>query len=117
MKKINYYLTLCFALVGFGLFAQGKKVIGYFPSYRATTNVSAQCEKLTDIIFSLPLKNGSDSLDICNRELDPEFKRDRFLNRFKGAYQSAPYFKNTFPLIEEIIYKEDTNLFGLLHYF
>jgi WbqC-like protein family len=70
----------------------------------------------TDIIFSLPLKNGSDSLDICNRELDPEFKRDRFLNRFKGAYQSAPYFKNTFPLIEEIIYKEDTNLFGLLHY-
>ena len=66
MKKINYYLTLCFALVGFGLFAQGKKVIGYFPSYRATTNVSAQCEKLTDIIFSFINPNTDGTLITSN---------------------------------------------------
>ena len=54
MKKINYYLTLCLAFfVTLGANAAGTfKVTGYFPSYRATTNVSAQCDYLTDIIFS-----------------------------------------------------------------
>ena len=68
-----------------------------------------------DVMFSLPLKNGSDSLDICERELAADFSRDRLLNQFKGAYQRAPHFDRTFSLIEQIVRFEDTNLFRFLH--
>ncbi len=53
MKKINYYLALCLLFfTTVGVYAGNTRVIGYFPSYRATTDVSAQCAKMTDIIFS-----------------------------------------------------------------
>ena len=53
MKKINYYLTLCLVFFAtLGVNAGNVRVIGYFPSYRVTDNVAAQCGKLTDIIFS-----------------------------------------------------------------
>lgn len=69
-----------------------------------------------DVMFSLPLKNDSDSLDICERELAPNFNRDKLLNQFKGAYRCAPYFGQTFPLIENVVRYEDTNLFRFLHH-
>lgn len=67
-------------------------------------------------IFSLPLKNGSASLDVCERELAVDFNRSKLLNQFKGAYQSAPYFEQTLLLIEQILQYEDTNLFRFLHH-
>ncbi|NCS65963.1 MAG: hypothetical protein COS39_03845 [Hydrogenophilales bacterium CG03_land_8_20_14_0_80_62_28] len=69
-----------------------------------------------DATFSLPLKSDSDSLDVCERELAAGFNRDKLLNQFKGAYRRAPYFEQTFPLIERIVRYEDTNLFGFLHH-
>jgi len=69
-----------------------------------------------DIMFSLPLKGDSDALDIRDRELATDFNRDKLLNQFKAAYRPAPYFAQTFPLVEEIVRYHDTNLFRFLHH-
>ncbi len=69
-----------------------------------------------DVLFSLPLKSGSDSLDVYERELAGDFKSDTLLNQFAGAYRRAPYFEQTYPLIEQIVRHNDANLFGFLHH-
>jgi len=69
-----------------------------------------------DVMFSLPLKSDSDYLDVCQRELSAEFSRDKLLNQFRGAYRRAPYFDQTFPLIEEIVRFDDANLFEFLRH-
>lgn len=69
-----------------------------------------------DVKFSLPLENGMDSLNICERQLAADFNRDKLLNKFKGAYLGAPYFAQTFPLVEQIVRYEEANLFRFLHY-
>lgn len=69
-----------------------------------------------DMMFSLPLKHDSDKLDVCDRELAADFSCDKLLNQFKGSYHRAPYFSQTFPLIEQIVRHQDTNLFRFLHY-
>ncbi|MFC1665861.1 WbqC family protein [Pseudomonadota bacterium] len=68
------------------------------------------------IIFSIPLKNDSDYLRICERRLSENFDRDKLLNKFNSAYRLAPFFARTFGLIEQIVRHEDTNLFGFLHH-
>lgn len=68
-----------------------------------------------DVSFSLPLKRDSDHLDIRDRELAESFNRDKLLNQLKGAYQRAPQFSDTFPLVEEIVRHEEVNLFHFLH--
>ncbi|NCA81752.1 MAG: hypothetical protein EOM72_03285 [Opitutae bacterium] len=69
-----------------------------------------------DATFTVPLKSGSDSLDICERELAADFNRGKLLNQFKGAYQRAPFFAETFPLVERIVRHADANLFGFLRH-
>jgi hypothetical protein len=69
-----------------------------------------------DVMFSLPLKNASDYLDVCDRELATDFNREKLLNQFKGAYRRAPYFDSSFPVIEEIIQFDQNNLFEYLHH-
>ena len=69
-----------------------------------------------DVMFSLPLKIDSDYLDVCGRELAADFNRDKLLNQFKEAYRRAPYFAETFPLVEQIVRYEDTNLFHFLRH-
>ena len=69
-----------------------------------------------DAMFSIPLKRGSDSLDICVRELASDFSPSKLLNQFRGAYKRAPFFNETIILLEEIINFDDTNLFRyILH--
>lgn len=68
-----------------------------------------------DLMFTLPLKSDSDTLDVCERELAADFNRDKLLNQFKGAYRHAPYFELAFPLVEQIVRYEETNLFRYLH--
>lgn len=67
-----------------------------------------------DAMFSIPLKNDSDALDIRERQIAVDFKRDKLLNQLRAAYGKAPYFEQTFPLIEGIVRHEDANLFGFL---
>jgi len=69
-----------------------------------------------DAIFSIPLKSDSDYLDVCQRELAADFKRDKLLNQIKSAYRRAPHFARTFELVEQIVQYEDTNLFRFLHH-
>jgi hypothetical protein len=65
-------------------------------------------------VFSLPLKAASDSLNVCERELATDFKRDKLLNQFRGAYRRAPEFSRIFPLLERIVGFEENNLFRYL---
>ena len=69
-----------------------------------------------DVMFSLSLRSDSDSLDVCERELAVDFNRKKLLNQLKGAYRLAPYFAQTFPLLERIVLYEDPNLFRFLHH-
>jgi hypothetical protein len=69
-----------------------------------------------DVVFSLPLKSGSDAFDVCERELSADFNRKKLLNQFVGAYRRAPYFEQTFPLIEQILLYEEANLFRVLRH-
>jgi hypothetical protein len=69
-----------------------------------------------DVMFSLPLKNASDSLDVCERELAKEFNRDKLMNQFIGAYRRAPCFGQTLPLLEHVVRYEEDNLFRFLHH-
>lgn len=69
-----------------------------------------------DVMFSLPLKNDSDYLDICQRELATNFNRSKFLSSMSNAYRRAPYFEQTFPLLEQIVGYTDHNLFEFLYH-
>ena len=64
-----------------------------------------------DEVFSVPVMAASSLLEVKDRELDPNFDRKKLIRRFEGAYAKAPYFKENFPIIEEIILSPVTNLF------
>jgi WbqC-like protein len=70
----------------------------------------------TDVIFSLPLKKKSDSLDVVERELAADFNPGKLLNQVKGAYHHAPWFNKTFPVLEEILCYDERNLFRYVHH-
>jgi hypothetical protein len=70
----------------------------------------------SDTTFSLPLRKGSDSLDVVQRELSVDFDRTKLINQFRGAYGRAPYFAQTLPLLERIVRCEDSNLFRYIHH-
>ena len=69
-----------------------------------------------DVMFSLPLRSDSDSLDVRDRALASDFNRNKFLNQLRGAYSRAPEFAEVFPLVERAVRHEDTNLFAYLHH-
>jgi len=65
----------------------------------------------TDKVFSIPLSKASDRLDIVEREISPDFNRQKLLSQFRGCYLKAPYFDDVWPLIESIVSFRDDNLF------
>ncbi len=67
-----------------------------------------------DVIFSLPLRSGADSLDVHERKLAANFNRNKLLNQLRGNYRRAPQFAEVFPMIEQAIRCEDQNLFSYL---
>lgn len=69
-----------------------------------------------DVMISLPLKKDADNLYVCQRELALEFNREKLLNQIRGAYQRAPFFTQTFPLIELVVLYDEANLFRFLHH-
>jgi len=69
-----------------------------------------------DVMFSLPLRNDSDSLDVCDRVLAADFDRDKLLNRLRGAYNRAPNYAAVSAMIERAVRHDDTNLFAYLHH-
>lgn len=69
-----------------------------------------------DVLFSLPLKKGSDSLHVVQRELSSNFDREKLINQFKEAYRRAPYFSQTYNLLHSIIINDNNNLFQYILY-
>lgn len=69
----------------------------------------------SDLTFSIPLKKGSDSLSVVERELAADFNRNKLVNQFRAAYSRAPYFPSVFPLLEQIVQYEENNLFKFIH--
>jgi hypothetical protein len=70
----------------------------------------------TDSTFSLPLQHGSDTLDVRDRSLSPDFNRSKFLNQFRESYRRAPYFAQVWPVLERIVMDEEASLFGYIHH-
>lgn len=69
-----------------------------------------------DAPFTLPLKKGSDFLDVKDRWLADNFDPATLLNPFREAYRKAPQFESVFPLVESIVMAAPRNLFQyLLH--
>ena len=69
-----------------------------------------------DVMFSLPLKSDSDSLDIRDRSLAADFNREKLLNQIRGAYARAPHFAQIMPLIESAVRHDESNLFAYLQH-
>ena len=70
----------------------------------------------TDALFSLPVKADSDHRDVFERRLATDFNRDKLLNEFMEAYRRAPCFDQTFPLLQDILWFENVNLFQFLRH-
>lgn len=70
----------------------------------------------SDAVISLPISHDSDTLDIRDRRVAPDFDRDRLLNRVREAYRKAPCFQQTMPLVESIVRHEDADLFQYLRH-
>ena len=43
-----------------------------------------------------------------------EFNRKKLMNQFKGAYACAPYFAQTYSLLEQIVHNKENNLFEFI---
>ena len=69
----------------------------------------------TDAIFSIPLKKASDFLDIVEREISPSYDRDKLLAKLRRAYSGAPYFEQTYCLLEQIVMSKEINLFHCVY--
>lgn len=68
-----------------------------------------------DAMFSLPLKKASDGLAVVERHLADDFMPESLLKQWQGAYAKAPYFAETFPLLQRIMAQEQRNLFHFIY--
>jgi len=69
-----------------------------------------------DMMFSLPLKNDSDFLNIDQRFIVDNFDKEKtkILGQIRSAYSKAVSFKQVYPLIEDIFNYGERNLFNFL---
>lgn len=73
-------------------------------------------ENAKDTYVSLPIKKDSDYLDVKDRYLANNFEKqkNKILSKIKNNYRRAPYFKEVFPIVENIFSFENTNLFDFV---
>lgn len=69
-----------------------------------------------DEYFSLPLKKDSDYKDVVERYLidDAEIEMLKLIRRIEGNYRKAPYFGETYPLINQLFINTERNLFRFI---
>lgn len=67
----------------------------------------------SDAYISIPLRKDSDYLHIRDRFLADNWptERKKLLNKIAGNYRKAPFFNETFALIEECLMCDNQNLF------
>jgi hypothetical protein len=64
-----------------------------------------------DLVFTVPLRKDSDSLDVRDRTLAVDFDRRKLVNQMREAYRRAPYFQQAFPVVEKSVMSPLENLF------
>ncbi|MFL9959861.1 WbqC family protein [Paraburkholderia sediminicola] len=69
----------------------------------------------TDSVFTIPLQNDSDSFDVAQRTIAPEFNKTKLLNRFREAYRRAPNFPGVWPALEQVVMNGETSLLRYIH--
>ena len=69
-----------------------------------------------DIVFSLPLANAAEGLDVRDREISPEFRSDKLLNALRESYRKAPHYREVMELVARVVQQEERNLFHFLHF-
>jgi len=71
----------------------------------------------SDRLITLPVKKDSDYLNIVDREVSDTWNTDKksLLTLIKSSYSKAPYFRETYELLEECLAVEHTNLFKFIH--
>jgi hypothetical protein len=69
-----------------------------------------------DVYISLPLKKDSDFLHVKDRFLADtwDVERKKMLNRIIESYRKAPFFRETYEVLERCIMYEDHNLFNFI---
>lgn len=69
-----------------------------------------------DKLISLPLKKGSDYLNVIDRKLSDNWdgERSKLLNLIKSSYKRSPQYSIVFPIIEKCIQFPDNNLFNFI---
>lgn len=65
--------------------------------------------------LTIPLKKDSDYLDVVERWIADDFDSNKLLNQIKEAYKKAPYFSDTYRLLEECIQYSENNLFAFIY--
>lgn len=67
-------------------------------------------------LFTLPLKKDSDFLSVRQRALAERFvtERVKLARRIEAAYRKAPYFTTVFPLWQQCLAYESTDLFDFI---
>jgi hypothetical protein len=69
-----------------------------------------------DEMFTLPIRKAREGLDVSEREIVPDFDPGKLLARWRGAYHRAPYFSESFNLLERVVFCPDRNLFAYIHH-
>jgi WbqC-like protein family len=67
-------------------------------------------------MFTVPLQNAPDHLQVRQRSLADSFDRAKLRAQFEGAYRKAPEYARVMPLLTEIIMFPTSNLFDYIRY-
>ena len=68
-----------------------------------------------DCVFTVPLRKDSDSVDVRDRAVAADFDRAKLVNQLREAYQRAPHFHESFPIIEAAVMAPRDNLFEYIY--
>ena len=68
-----------------------------------------------DAYITIPLEKDSDFLSVNQRFISYDFNPQKLQNQIQGAYSKAPFFKNIFPIVKEIINYNEKNLFVYIY--
>jgi hypothetical protein len=68
-----------------------------------------------EVVFTVPLRKDSDSLDVKDRAVAGDFDRGKLVNQLREAYRRAPHFDQAFPVVERSVMSLRENLFEYIH--
>jgi hypothetical protein len=62
--------------------------------------------------FTIPIRKGSNYLNINQREISPNFNahKKKILRQIESAYKKAPYFEEVFSLTKRVFSNKETNI-------